>query len=61
MSDPVDIKYEALQVADVDAYASGDIAVVILHTDQGRLALHMRRDLLAHLGDEITSALSREA
>ena len=61
MSDPVEIKYESLQVADVVAYASRDLAVVVLDTDQGRLALHMKRDLLAHLGDEIASALSREA
>ena len=61
MTDPVEIKSETLDVLNVDAFASGDTGIVVLKTDQGRVALHMRRDVLVHLGDEITHALEREA
>lgn len=61
MTDPTNIKYEALKVADVDAHASGGLAVVLLDTDKGRVGLHMTRALLVHLRDELTSALTREA
>ena len=60
MSDPVEIKYETLSVLDVDAHASGDTGILVLETVQGRVALHMRRSVLALLGDEIKHALERE-
>ncbi|MCH8097811.1 MAG: hypothetical protein IID53_12110 [Proteobacteria bacterium] len=61
MTDSTNIKYEILKVADVIAHAEGDIGVIILDTDQGRIGLHLRRNILVLLGDEIAQALSREA
>ena len=61
MTDATNIKYETLDVLDLDAFAEGDLAVLVLKTDQGNIGLHMRRNVLALLGDEIRSALSREA
>ena len=59
MSDPVTIRYEALQVADVVAQADADLAVVVLETDQGRIGRHMTRSAFEHLIRELEQASSR--
>ena len=60
MADAVDIKYEALNVEDVTTHAEKDSAILILNTDQGRIALHMKRALFERLEHEIRQALERE-
>jgi hypothetical protein len=60
MTDSTDIKYKTLDIEDVNAHASGDIGILVLKTDQGRVGLHMSRALLVRLGDEIKHALERE-
>ena len=60
MADPIEIKYEALDVVDVTAQASQGLAVLVLDTDKGRIALHMRRALFERLEHDIRQALDRE-
>ena len=61
MADAIDLKYEALSVADVTTHVEKDLAILVLDTDQGRVALHMKRALFERLEHEIRLALAREA
>ncbi len=60
MADAVDIKYEAYDVADVTTHAEQGVVILALDTDQGRVALHMKRALFERLEHEIRQALDRE-
>ncbi len=60
MADPIEIKYEVYKVADVTAHASQGLAALVLDTDKGRIALHMRRVLFEYLEHDIRQALDRE-
>ncbi len=60
MVDAVDFKYEAYDVEDVTTHAEQDSAILILNTDKGRIALHMKRALFERLEHEIRQALDRE-
>ncbi len=57
MADAINIKYEAY---DVTTHVEQDLAILILDTDQGRIALHMKRALFERLEHEIRQALDRE-
>ena len=59
--DATTIRYEVLNVLNVDAFSAGDTGILVLETAEGRVGLHMSRSLLALLGDEIKHALEREA
>ena len=61
MADPVNLKYEVLEVLDVIAHASGDNGILVLKTAEGRVGLSMDRAVLSFLADEIRHALEREA
>ncbi len=60
MADPIEIKYEVYKVADVTAHASQGLAVLVLDTDKGRIALHMPRALFERLEHDIRQELARE-
>ncbi len=60
MADPIEIKYHAYDVVDVTAHATEDLALLVLDTDKGRIALHMRRVLFERLEHDIRQALNRE-
>ena len=60
MTEGTEVKYEIHEVADVTAHTSGGLAVLVLDTDKGRIALHMKRALFGRLEHDIRQALARE-
>ena len=58
MIEPTRIEYEA---SDIDAHVtSDDLAILVMETDKGRIAVHMRRSVVAHLYVRIGVALGHE-
>ena len=60
MTERLKNEYQILLIAEVTAHASGDLAVLVLDSDQGRIALHMQRELFGRLEHDIRQALARE-
>lgn len=56
MTEPVDIRYEA---AEIDASLSGDLAILVMATDKGRIAVHMRQSVLLGLYAQLRQALEQ--
>ena len=46
MIEPVDIRYEA---DEIDPSLSGNLAILLMATDKGRIAVHMHRSVLVGL------------
>jgi len=54
MVDAVDIRYE---LASVTTQIDDDLAILLMATDKGRIAVHMRRAVLLGLYEEVKQAL----
>ena len=61
MTEPINIEYKVIDVADVIPRASSDLGVIVLDTDQGQIGLHMKRAVFERLALELNQQLSREA
>ncbi len=56
MGDAIDIRYEA---ADIIAQINDDLAVLVMVTDKGRIAVHMKRTVLLGLYVQVKQALEQ--
>ena len=56
--DAVDVRYEA---ANITAQVTDDLAVLVMVTDLGRVAVHMRQSVLQGLYAELRQALEPTA
>ncbi len=57
MIEPVDIRYEA---AEIGPSLSGDLAILLMATDKGRIAVHMQRSVLVGLYAALRQVLESE-
>jgi hypothetical protein len=57
MTAPTRIEYEA---HDIDVHATKDLCVLVMLTDKGRVALHMRRTVFDHLCEHIDAVRVNE-
>ena len=58
MGDAVDVRYEA---ANITAQIDDDLAILLMVTDKGRIAVHMQRTVLLGLYAELGLALEQKA
>ena len=56
MTEPTDIRYEA---AEIIPHISGDLAILIMATDKGKIAVHMQRIVLEGLFEQLAAVLGR--
>ena len=56
MTDPVELKYEA---ANITPQIADDLAILLMETEKGRVAVSMRRSVLEGLYAELRQALEQ--
>ncbi len=56
MAEAVDVRYEA---ANITAQIDDDLAILLMVTDKGRIAVHMQRTVLLGLYAELGLALEQ--